>query len=352
MGRETETALLRQWRLLKLLSSRHYGVTVRELAHEMGVNDKTIRRDLLTFEQAGFPLEESLGEHGRKSWRVRVSKDQPELNFALDEALALYMGRRFMEPLAGTFFWTAAQSAFRKIRACLGKSALVYLDKITARLHHRVVGASDYTAKAELIDQLMQAVEDQRQTFLVYHSQKSTEPVSYPVYPYGLTYYRGSLYLVAFAPDHGELRHYKVDRVQEVEVTQLPFNRPDDFDLEQHLSGSFGVFNGKGSISVKVWFAPTVSRYVEESRWHPSQQLVRRRDGSLVATFALSSGEEIKHWILSFGRNAELLEPGQLRMELAEELDAMGGIYGSVPRSAVKPNRRTRVHGQGRQRPR
>ncbi len=80
-----DSALVRQWRLLKLLSSRHYGATVKELAEEMQVNEKTIRRDLQTFEQVGFPLEEVVGERGRKSWKVRGSKDQPELNFALDE---------------------------------------------------------------------------------------------------------------------------------------------------------------------------------------------------------------------------------------------------------------------------
>ncbi len=99
-----DSALIRQWRLLKLLSSRHYGATVKELSDEMKVNEKTIRRDLQTFEQVGFPLEETVGERGRKNWKVRGTKDQPELNFALDEALALYMGRRFLEPLAGTFF--------------------------------------------------------------------------------------------------------------------------------------------------------------------------------------------------------------------------------------------------------
>ena len=201
-----DSALIRQWRLLKVLSSRHFGATVKELAEEMKVNEKTIRRDLQTFEQVGFPLEESVGERGRKTWKVCGSKDQPELNFALDEALALYMGRRFLEPLAGTFFWDAAQSAFKKIRACLGQTALAYLEKIAGRLHHRVVGAGDYSKKADLIDSLMQAIEDHNQTFITYRSQQATEPVSYPVYPYGLTYFRGSLYLIAHAPDHEQIR--------------------------------------------------------------------------------------------------------------------------------------------------
>jgi len=256
-----DTALIRQWKLLKLMS-RRYGGTVRELAAETPVNEETIRRDLRTFQQLGFPLDEEVGERGRKSRRVRATKERPELSFALDEALALYLGRRFLEPWAGTFFWEAAQNAFKKIRACLGKSALEYLETVAGRLHHRVVGTGDYSQKAELIDELIQAIKEHKQTFLTYRSQQSTEPVSYPVYPYGLAYFRGSLYLVAHAPDHDEIRHYKVDRIEDVELTAVPFNRPGDFDLDKHLAGSFGVFQGRDDVTVKIRFAPTVARYV------------------------------------------------------------------------------------------
>jgi hypothetical protein len=48
--------LIRQWILLRTLCAQHYGVTVKELASEMDVNEKTIRRDLEAFQTAGFPL--------------------------------------------------------------------------------------------------------------------------------------------------------------------------------------------------------------------------------------------------------------------------------------------------------
>jgi hypothetical protein len=44
-----DSPLVRQWMLLKTLSARHYGVKVREMAGELEVNEKTIRRDLELF---------------------------------------------------------------------------------------------------------------------------------------------------------------------------------------------------------------------------------------------------------------------------------------------------------------
>src|SRR5690606_7795902 len=98
---------------------------------ELETSQRTVRRYLKTFEQVGFPLHEVVGDFGRKTWRLELDGDAPGIAFALDEALALYMGRRFLDPLAGTLVWEAAQQAFKKIRATLGKPALDYLERIS-----------------------------------------------------------------------------------------------------------------------------------------------------------------------------------------------------------------------------
>jgi proteasome accessory factor B len=332
-----DPALVRQWRLIKILSGNRYGATVRELAEEMHVAEKTIRRDLQTFVDVGFPLAETAGEHGRKTWTMKAGRDQPELNFALDEALALYLGRRFFEPLAGTYFWEAAQSAFRKIQACLGKSALRYLQNMAGSLYQTAIGSSDYSEKAELIDQLMQGIEETKATHIVYCSLQATESVTYEVCPLGLAFHKGSLYLIADSRDHGERRHFKVDRIEEAEVGPFPFERPADFNIADHLANSFGIFHGDGDITVKVKFLPVVARYVQESKWHDSQQLSPQKDGSVLAEFRLSSVEEVKHWLLGFGGKAVVLEPLELRQQIAAELREMFEIYGPLLAEAGEP---------------
>ncbi|MFH1918303.1 MAG: WYL domain-containing protein [Planctomycetota bacterium] len=312
--------LLRQWPLLRLLCARHYGVTVREMAQEMGVTEKTIRRDLEVFREVGFPIEETVGERGRKTWQMKPLVGQPPMSFAFDEAIALYLGQHLLEPLAGTVFWEASRRAYRKIRASLSTQALRYIALFAPLFHQTARGISDYSKKAEMIDQLVQASEERRQTFITYRSLQATESVSYPIYPYGIVNHHGSLYLVGYAPDHEEIRHWKIDRVEDVGLEELRFQRPDDFDLRNHVSGSFGIFQGEGDVHVKVRFSAEVARYVQEKSWHPSQELTPQKGGSLIAEFDLDGTEEIKRWILGFGRHAEVLEPAELRKEAAGEL--------------------------------
>lgn len=337
-----QSALVRQWTLLRTLCARPGGVTVRELVQELGVSEKTVRRDLETFRKVGFPLQEQVGEHGCKWWRIEPCADQPGLSFAFDEAVALHLGRRLLDPLAGTVFWDAAQRAFRKLQTVLSPQAMRYVDKFASVFHRTRVGASDYSEKGELIDQLMMAIEDRHSIHITYHSLQATEPTTYDVYPLGMIYHRGSLYLVGWAPRRDRVQHWKVDRIEDVYVENLHFAQPDAFDLQEHLAKSFGVFHGQGDVCVKVRFSSAAARYVEEGCWHPSQRLTRQKDGSLVAEFRLSTTEEIKRWILSFGEEAEVLEPEGLREEMARELHTLLRRYES---GRISHQERTRVNG-------
>jgi predicted DNA-binding transcriptional regulator YafY len=67
------TPIIRQWKLLEVLSSAPEGITVEEFAKAAGTCDKTIRRDLILLRKVGFDLDETVGAHGHKSWRVRQS---------------------------------------------------------------------------------------------------------------------------------------------------------------------------------------------------------------------------------------------------------------------------------------
>ncbi len=73
-----DSRLTRQWILLRTVSSRRYGATVKELAEKLEVSLKTIRRDLTALQTAGLPLEETVLDRGLKRWRI--DPDHPSAN--------------------------------------------------------------------------------------------------------------------------------------------------------------------------------------------------------------------------------------------------------------------------------
>lgn len=339
---------MRQWRLLRALASSHLGRSVEELARETNVSTKTIRRDLNTFRQVGFPLQQATAPHGKRLWKLLPGNQVPELRFPYDQALALYLGRRFFDPWMNTSLGQAAQAAFRTIRATLSDSARRYLERLGDAIHrtHRIPTGP---ARPELVDDLLLSIAERRIVMISYRSLSSTEAVSYEVHPYALVMHQHSLYLVANSRDHDEIRHFKLNRIEDVELTELKFNPP-KFNVREHLADAFGVFQGDREVRVRVRFLAPVVRYVEESQWHASQRLTRHRDGTLTAEFRLSATEEIKRWVMSFGEYAEVLEPASLRREMVRELEGLLERYrrAETDGSPAAPKRPGRTAGTRR----
>jgi predicted DNA-binding transcriptional regulator YafY len=315
-----DTALTRRFNVIRLLEARRLGASVAEIAREMGVSQKTIRRDLEFLQRINIPIEEVTGPRGRKTWRMIGKANSAPLTFTYDEAVAIYLGRRFLQPLTGTNLGEAAESALRKIRCTLGEKALEFFARLQNAFHIPTTGAGDYTAKAEIINVLQQAMEDHSVVRLTYQSQQAAKPSARDLYPYHIVQHKGTLYLFAFDPRHGEVRHYKVDRISDVEVTDGSFDVPASFNIQEHLSGAFGIYSGRDDVTVVVKFLPPAARAVNDKPWHASQVTTTDPDGAVVARYRLSSTVEIKSWVLSFGASAIVLEPESLRTEIARDL--------------------------------
>ena len=305
----------RQWKLTKLLSESSPGLTAMELATALGVTDRTIKRDLAVLRAVEIPLMEAVESRGTKRYCIEIDQTRiPRLNF--EEVAALWLGRRFLDPLAGTTLWRAALQAFKKLEQIFPRSARDFLNKMATSIHQTAIGTSDYTQLSDWIDCLLFAIDERRVTTIEYHSLKSEAPRSIVINPLGLIYHEGVIYLVAIAKEHNEIRHYKIDRLSGVEPSDVQFVPPESFDLKQHLSGTLGVYapnSGEQLRKIRIRFAPEAARYIQEHRWHESQHLEPLPDGSLICSLQLASLLEVESWILSFGPRAEALEPEELR---------------------------------------
>ena len=205
-----------------------------------------------------------------------------------------------------------------------------YLQSLAKTIHETGFRGSDYSDRAEVIDALMQAVNQSQVARLLYHPLRSETPESYELHPLGLIWHRRTLYLVASSATRVEPRHFKVDRLRDVELLDAHFERPADFNLQQHLEHSLGVYHSESPLSeVVLRFAAEAARYVTEHHWHHSQQIEEQPDGSLIVHLQLSDLTEVKSWVLSFGNRAEALAPEELRESIRHELQAALTAYES-----------------------
>jgi proteasome accessory factor B len=311
--------VIRQWKILKRIEAGRYTSTA-DLAQEHAVTERTIRRDIEALQEAGFPLYDDRAE-GRKVWRlVEGYKQRLTQTFTLAELAALYFGKNLMSFLGGAPFAQDLESAFDKIREALPAKSLPYLSRIQELFSARPDPWKDYSKKQDVIAAIIDATLHQRQVRIAYFSFNSRKTKSYTLDPYRVVYYHGGLYLYARAHEYGEVRTFAVERIERIEVLELNFEAPADFNVSEYARGAFGIAGGRPEV-VEISFAAPMAGYIRERVWHESQSLVDRPDGSVVLRMNVAPGWELKSWIKGFLPHVCVLQPASLRDEIADELE-------------------------------
>jgi len=333
--------ILRQWKLLQMLQTRGEGSPLRDLAAEVGVSERTIQRDFELLEELGFPIEHQDDEFGKRFWRMPHDffRTGP-LVLSLTEAVSLHLAERLFSPLAGTHFAEGLQAVLDKVRALVPQRALDYFSGLDETIHVRRTGETDYSTYAGTIRLLADAALAERTVEIAYRSLWRGEQYTTRCDPYGLVFYEGDLFLVARSHRAQAVRLFKVTRIAQAAETAEAFQRPEDFSLEEHFRGTFGITQtGAEPVEIQVRFRGPVAALVEERIWHETQRLdwlppeatlfdeSPGEPEALSATFRLTDTVEFKRWIRTFGDQAEVLRPDWLRGELHEELLAAARRY-------------------------
>lgn len=73
-------------------------------------------------------------------------------------------------------------------------------------------------------------------------------------------------------------------------------------------------------MEVKIWFSAEQAKYIKDRQWSKTQTIEERGDGSIILSMTTSGWWDVKSWVLSYGAHARVLEPGDLRSEIVEDL--------------------------------
>lgn len=143
--------------------------------------------------------------------------------------------------------------------------------------------------------------------------------------PYSLLPYLRSWYLVGHCHLRGEVRMYKVDRIESLARTGERFELPDGFDVATYLGDTWGLLRGEAGEpeEVVVEFAAEASRWVRDEEWHPSQRVEELGDGRVRLHFRAGITAELRRWVLGFGRQARVIRPASLAKWVVEEARAV-----------------------------
>ena len=308
----------RQWHIIQTLISARTGKSVADLARDLDCHPRTVYRDLEALEIAGFPVyTENTG--GKNYWHIlEAAKQHIPVPFSQPELIALYFSRHLLQAGGDSVYAEALESLFRKVKTTLAPRYGAYLQQIEETLAVAPRPARSSPTPDPLVEKISAAIVSRHKLEIDYFTMSRASRSRRRVAPYKLLFSEETLYLVAFCDQRQALRTFALNRIEACTVTDLLFDPPDEVALAEMIESSFGVFQGVPG-RVKILFSPIVAGYIEEKIWHHSQATERRSDGSLEFSAMVAGLEEIKHWVLRWGAEAEVLEPTALRAAVAEE---------------------------------
>ncbi len=320
--------LARQWRIIQTLITSRLGKSVTDLAADLHCHTRTVYRDLEALQAAGFPVYTERAD-GKNLWCLLDSaKHSIPIPFTLPELMALYFSRGMMGILKDTVFYDSLASLFEKIKTTLPHEYIEYLGQVEKSLAVRSKPHTRYGQLRSIIDKISEAAIHKKYIQIDYYAMSRKKNARRKVAPYKIWFFDGTFYLIGHCGLRQDIRIFAMDRIQNFEPTDEAFEIPSDFNIDDFMKSSFGVFQGP-PVKVRVWFAADIADYIREKIWHETQNIEMQSDGSIIFEAEVAGTEEIKYWVLKWGAKARVLAPGSLREDLRLEAEAMLKSYES-----------------------
>ncbi|MGI6643409.1 MAG: helix-turn-helix transcriptional regulator [Bacillota bacterium] len=278
----------------------------------------------------------------RRGYYYAEPFELPPVRLGDGEAIALFLGQKLLAQCKGTPFEEFVKKAMAKIRLLLPQRVVVDVE--------RTLGSVSFQAEplrgeeleiAERYQLLAKAIIDRKSVLVEYYTVSRDEITHRKINPYHLRFSEGTWYCIGHCHYRNTIRTFALDRMLCLEATEDCFSVPDDFSVDEYLSHSLAIERGQPQ-KVVLEFDRVQAAYVRSREWHHSQTLEELPGGGLRMTLTVGGMGEVKRWVTGMGSHGWVVEPQELRDEIAQELADATARYCSVPQSRRAPRRSTK----------
>jgi proteasome accessory factor C len=190
-------------------------------------------------------------------------------------------------------------SAREKIVAALGE------DPMEQGLQVAHAGGDD----SEVARVVSTAIVERRIIELEYYKENEDQIVERRVEPYALTNGREGWYVASFDPERDAMRHFRLDRIKRVGVTEECFEPRPEVDPAAEVDGWLRTGEVETSRAARVLVFPERARWAREAR----RVVEERGDGSVVVELSFAGTDWLVREILKEAGDAAVLEPKDAR---------------------------------------
>ncbi len=301
---------------------RHGARRAEDLAATFETSKRTIYRDMDALAESGVPVVSTPG-HG---YTLVEGYFLPPLSFSHDEAIMLLLGADAMTGAFDMQYRKAAETAAAKIEGVLAPNLRTAVRSLKASFTFLTSFPANEPAVLERLQLLRRAILERRIVHFRYHARFAAPEASEDFRradPHSLAFVDGNWYCTARDHRHGDVRRFRLDRIDELTLLNETYARPD----AEALIAERGLnLRDTLTLEIVVLYAPRIARWVRESRsWFTAAE-ADSADG-LRVTYRVRHEDELLQYVLQWGAAAQVLSPASFRARLAQESRDMLTAY-------------------------
>lgn len=278
--------------------------TAGRLAEKFEVNKRTILRDMQALSEMGIPLYAVPGPNG--GFRLMEGYRLPPLQLDADEALTVLFALGTLARMNDTPFKHARWTAADKLRAILPETTLREIAPMLEVVAHEV---PPRTVRSPLLAELSGIAARRRWVRALYRSERQRRWLE--LRPSRIFAANGFWYCEAYSATHGEARTFRVDRIEQAEAIDGPSASADRAE---------GAGMPPPSADVRIVARLTYrGALLAEQDAHFGGNVKQLSDDAWSLAFDCPGSERgwAARFFFSLGMDAEVLEPPELRREIA-----------------------------------
>ena len=293
--------------LLELLQS-HGRLSGTELASRLGVDKRTVRRYIQALEGLGIPVTTEQGCDG--GYMLVAGFKLPPMMFTNDETLALSLGLLAAKNLRLADTAAAISSIQAKLERVMPARLKSRARAIADTINIMLPEVAPDTPQQQL-EPLLVAVEQQRSVAICYAAYQQP-PVMRQVDPYGLLFRSGHWYVSGYCHLRMELRTFRLDRLQHINILETTFTRPENFNSAEHFRHSLNAMPGNLDVQVLLH---TDKNTAAQAMGSTASMLKPQPEGLLLST-RTDSCHCLALWLSQLPFDFSVITPPELKQAL------------------------------------
>ena len=161
---------------------------------------------------------------------------------------------------------------------------------------------------------LLHAIKNRLQIKFTYQKFWEEELSQRLVEPYALKEFKNRWYIMAKDSKDNNIKSFALDRLTNLEITNLNYQYPDNYSIEQSYRYCFGIIspNDEEPQDIILSFDPFQGKYIKTLPLHDTQQVLVDNDEEMKIKLKLCLTHDLVMELLSFGDNLKVIEPKSL----------------------------------------